>query len=237
MSATTGQILTDGWELLPSPYSPDQLQRLRDAAVKLADQQDDAVRQRDGAVYAARNVLSLCPEIVELWRTDSLVDWLSRLLGPKTGLVRALFFDKPPEQTWALPWHKDLLIAVRPFERVEGYSRPRLRAGVWHTEPPVEVLQQMITLRIHLDAMTLDNGPLQVLSGSHLTGKALQTSKHEPSTITSDAGDILAMRPLTVHSSGRSSPDCPSHRRVLHLEFSGMPSLPGRVEWAQFFPI
>jgi len=226
-----------GWELLTGIYPGEQLAALQQATAPLSQQTVEAVRQRDGAVYAARNVLQLCPELVTAWRTPTLIRFLTGHLGLQAGLVRALYFDKPPEQTWALPWHKDLLIAVADNMPAAGYSTPRPRAGVLHSEPPLAVLEQMLTLRIHLDPMTLRNGPLQVITGSHRTGKDLIIHGFPEATITSQAGDVLAMRPLLVHSSGRSDPDCRDHRRVLHLEFSGVPQLPGGVCWHTFIPV
>ncbi|SFJ70134.1 phytanoyl-CoA dioxygenase family protein [Planctomicrobium piriforme] len=224
----------NGWELLPGIYDDERVGEFQQRLATLSDSSADAVRQRDGAVYAARNVLDLCPEILTLWRTPRLEKFITKVLGSQAGLVRALFFDKPPEQTWALPWHKDLLIAVANDLQGKGYSRPRPRAGVLHSEPPLSVLEQMLTLRIHLDPMTPDNGPLQVLSGSHRTGKTLVIDGFEQVCVTSAAGDVLAMRPLLVHSSGRSDPDCSLHRRVLHLEFAALEELPGGVEWQRF---
>ncbi|MCA9025574.1 MAG: phytanoyl-CoA dioxygenase family protein [Planctomycetaceae bacterium] len=198
---------------------------------------DEAVRERDGAVYASRNVLELCPALIEAWRTERLTELLGDVLGAEVGLVRGLYFDKPPQQTWALPWHKDLTIAVREPIEAEGYSKPRLRAGVWHCEPPVEVLQAMLTLRIHLDEVTEENGPLQVLSGSHRTGKPLRIDDFQPQPVLVNAGDVFAMRPLLAHCSGRSREGTQRHRRVLHLEFAGMPKLPGGHEWHAFHPV
>lgn len=237
MKTRSATFEVDGWQQLSGIFRGEDLDRLRAAMRALSTEQDEAVRQRDGAVYAARNVLNLCPEVQELWRQSELVEFVREHLGMGAGLVRALYFDKPPDQTWALPWHKDLLIAVEPFESAPGFSRPRPRAGVLHSEPPLAVLEQMVTLRIHLDPMTLDNGPLQVLSGSHRTGKTLQLEEFAPVVIVSDAGDVLAMRPLVVHSSGRSSPGCTAHRRVLHLEFSSQGTLSEPVRWHQFIPV
>jgi ectoine hydroxylase-related dioxygenase (phytanoyl-CoA dioxygenase family) len=198
---------------------------------------NDAVRERGGAAYACRNVLELCPPLVTAWRTAPLIVLLDRVLGQEAGLVRGLYFDKPPAQTWALPWHKDLTIAVRDDREVPGYSKPRLKAGVWHCEPPLSVLEGMLTLRIHLDEVTEENGPLEVLPGSHRTGKELRMSRFEPRRILAGAGDVLVMRPLLAHSSGRSHAGTRRHRRVLHLEFAGVRQLPGGQQWHAFYPV
>ncbi len=226
-----------GWQLIECAYSADKVSGLQSCLSRLIESRDESVRHRAGAVYAARNVLDLCPEILTEWKAPALEEFVLSVLGPDAGLVRSLYFDKPPEQTWALPWHKDLLIAVADDTLCNGYSRPRPRAGVLHSEPPVQVLQNMVTLRVHLDAMTPENGPLEVLTGSHATGKELVITGFNRVTITSAAGDVFAMRPLLVHCSGRSHADCLDHRRVLHLEFSGLPVLPGGVKWQTFVPV
>jgi len=228
----------DGFTLVRSVYDARALGEIAQVLQSKFAGRNESVRQRNGEPYAARNVLELCPEIINLWRTPKIVDWLTDLLGDSAGLVRGLYFDKPPEQTWALPWHKDRLIAVRDqVIDAAGYSRPRLRMGVPHSEPPVEVLESMLTLRIHLDDVTDENGPLQVLPGSHRTGKDLRIEEFKPTVITCQAGDILAMRPLLAHCSGSSAPECRRHRRILHLEFSGMSTLPGDVQWWSFYPV
>jgi ectoine hydroxylase-related dioxygenase (phytanoyl-CoA dioxygenase family) len=88
--------------------------------------------------------------------------------------VRTLFFDKPPGQSWALPWHKDLTVAVRDNRLPSPhFVRPTRKGGVPHVEAPLSVLEAMLTARVHLDAATEENGALQVVPGSHRAGKAL----------------------------------------------------------------
>jgi Phytanoyl-CoA dioxygenase (PhyH) len=223
-----------GWCVLEGVVLTPQLQRLRDLCDCILESPDEGVRQSAGAVYAARNVMDLVPDVCDAWKNDVLLEFVRRRLGVQAGLVRVLYFDKPPEQSWALPWHKDLLIAVDSMREAPGYSPPRPRAGVPHTEPPLEVLESMLTLRIHLDEITPENGPLQVASGSQRTGKALQVDGYERHSICTAAGSVLAMTPLLAHCSGRSSPGTTRHRRILHLEFSGLRELPGGVGWHQF---
>lgn len=234
---TITRFSSDGWCLLHAAIDEPVLQRLRCLTQQLVETNGPGVRASAGAVYAARNVLDLVPEIRQAWKTPALIDFVSTCLGPDAGLVRALFFDKPPGHSWGLPWHKDLLIAVQPFAEAEGYSQPRLRVGVTHTEPPLEVLKSMLTLRIHLDEITEENGPLQVATSSHITGKALKLTGCPIETIFTNAGDVLAMTPLLSHCSGRSHAATTRHRRVLHLEFSNLPRLPGGVRWHCFGPV
>ncbi|MBL8848347.1 MAG: phytanoyl-CoA dioxygenase family protein [Planctomycetaceae bacterium] len=224
-----------GWCLLPAVFESAEVTAMQESLNRAftAAESDEAVRRRGAAIYAARNVIDVCPDVAAMWRTELLQEFVSRILGPECGLVRGLFFDKPPDQTWSLPWHKDLLIAIADETVAAGYSRPRLRAGVWHTEPPVEVLEQILTLRIHLDPANADNGALCVLTGSHRTGKRAAVG-FPSQMIHARPGDVLAMRPLLSHSSGSSSPETRSHRRILHLEFASSELLPGGVRWHRF---
>ncbi len=229
--------LEQGWCVLPQAIEPDRLCQLIELTDRLAVSADEGVRRSAGAVYAARNVIDVAPEILTAWRSTTLVEFVKRRLGAGAGLVRVLYFNKPPDQTWALPWHKDLLIAVEPFDEAPGYSPPRPRAGVLHSEPPLEVLESMLTLRLHLDEITPENGPLQVASGTHRTGKTLLLEGHERHTICTAAGDALAMTPLLAHCSGSSHPATTRQRRILHLEFSSLRDLPGAVRWHCFDPV
>lgn len=202
-----------------------------EAALAQVPEADGAIRREGGQLTAARNLIDLFPPCRDLWRVPALTDLLAEVLGPKAGLVRALYFDKPPERTWALPWHQDLSIAVKAHRAVPGFSKPTTKAGVPHLEAPADLLHRMLFLRIHLDAMTPDNGPLRVLPGSHRHGVGMTWNEAGAETILCEAGDVLAIRPLVVHSSIASTPGCTSHRRILHLEFAAEPDLPGGLEW------
>jgi hypothetical protein len=234
----TESIERDGFAVVAGALSDtecDQLVRALAAALEAARGDEQAVLAADGVIYAARNVLGWFPAARQAWRTPTLIGLLRSVLGPACGLVRGLYFDKPPGRTWTLPWHKDLTIAVRdnrlPSTR---FSRPTVKAGVPHVEAPVELLEAMLTLRIHLDDVTEANGPLRVVPGSHKGGKALDLSPAAERSILVRRGDVLAIRPLVAHASTASRPEAARHRRILHLEFSGWPNLPDGYAWQEY---
>lgn len=198
---------------------------------------ESSIRGDEGTIYAARNVLELWPDAANVWRVPSLTQCLTAILGSRFGLVRILFFDKPPQQTWALPWHKDLTIAVRDNRLPSRhFSKPTRKAGVPHVEAPLSVLESMLTARIHLDEATEENGPLKVVPGSHRTGKALTLDLAPPARILAKSGEVLLMRPLLAHCSGKSHPHTTLHRRILHLEFAAAADLPDGYAWHDFIP-
>jgi ectoine hydroxylase-related dioxygenase (phytanoyl-CoA dioxygenase family) len=163
-----------------------------------------------------------------------LLNALRAILGERFGLVRVLYFDKPPGESWALPWHKDLAIAVVDNQLPSThFERPTVKYGVPHVEAPTWLLEQMLTARLHLDEVTEDNGPLRVLPSSHLGGKQSGGTENEV-RITCGRGDVLLMRPLLSHCSGHSRDSTTRHRRILHFEFSPVMDLPDGYRWQTF---
>ncbi len=240
LPAALATLETDGFVLLPAIYGTSEVSRLivdLSAALLHANDEGESIRSGAGGVYAARNILQLYPPSQTVWRKPVLMKFMSSVLGPGFGLVRGLFFDKPPERSWSLPWHKDLTIAVQ-NNRLPSqlFGKSTNKAGVPHVEAPPELLARMLTLRIHLDAITDENGPLKVIPGSHHAGRELENSQAQPFAILSAAGDVLAMRPLVSHCSGQSLPGTALHRRILHLEFASDSLLPDGYAWHTFIP-
>jgi hypothetical protein len=114
------------------------------------------------------------------------------------------------------------------------FAKPTLKAGVPHIEAPPAVLERMLTVRIHLDPITTANGPLKVLPGTHLTRQVMPSAAVLRHSVLGDAGDVLIMRLLLAHASGRSEPETHLHCRVLHLEFAADPNLTDGYEWHRF---
>lgn len=236
-SSESRAFVRDGYFLIEKSLDARTVQRLRSDCEIAFRRCDHGVRSRKGkgSVYAARNVIDLVPNVKEVWRSGSLLSFLTNQLGADFGLVRALFFDKPPEQSWSLPWHKDLTIAVKDNAiQSRHFSNPTVKATIPHVVASDLVLQSMVTLRIHLDKVTDENGPLRVLPGSHLHRDCLGQGMDTVATIIADEGDTLAMRPLIHHSSGNSKCGSQLHRRILHLEFSSMQSLPDGAIWYHY---
>lgn len=193
-------------------------------------------RQRGGSTYALRHVLSASPTLAELAASGALAELAMEAAGAGARAVRGIWFDKTPEANWKIAWHQDRTIAVRERVDIAGFGPWSEKLGVVHVEPPAELLESMVALRIHLDDCPADNGPLRMLPGSHRCGKlspaeiAVWISERgsEAVTCTARRGDVLAMRPLTLHAS--SSAQSPTGRRVLHLEYCAQ-TLPGGLHW------
>ncbi|QDU97159.1 phytanoyl-CoA dioxygenase family protein [Lignipirellula cremea] len=230
-------LRAQGFLLLRGVFTPEEAAeitvRLQAALGAVADA--SAIRSRGQSVYAGRNLFDWFPQAKRLWDRPPLQELLANVLGERGGLVRGLFFDKPPDQAWSLPWHRDRTIAVRDNRLPSSlFTHPTVKAGVPHVEAPVELLRQMLTLRIHLDAADEQNGALQVLPGSHQEGTSDSPPTGDGVLIAAAAGDVLAMRPLLSHCSGSSLPGVDRRRRILHFEFAPSPDLPDGFVWHDF---
>tara|TARA_R110002049_G_scaffold285698_4_gene467009 strand:- start:155695 stop:156429 length:735 start_codon:yes stop_codon:yes gene_type:complete len=232
-----GNLQHDGYSMLRNAIDGGTVQRLLGVCRDVFHNDSDQVRARSsrGHVYAARNLIETIPEVTTVWQNSVLLSFLHHRLGDQFGLVRALFFDKPPDRTWALAWHKDTSIAVKDNSLGSVFfSRPTTKSGVPHVIACDEVLRQMLTLRIHLDEVTDANGPLRVIPGSHLSSDSEGKGINAVVDVHAAAGDVLAMRPLISHSSGASVPGTKRHRRIMHLEFSSSQALPDGFQWYDY---
>lgn len=184
--------------------------------------------------HGVRNLLSESAAIKAFIHSTTIRDIVEPILGEHARPVRAIFFDKTPQANWNVAWHQDTTIAVNGRFDLEGYGPCSEKAGVVHVEPPASILQQLLTLRIHLDVTDENNGALRVIPGTHnqgriLSDEILQIIENLPAIqCPAKPGDILLMRPLLLHSSRKSKK--PEHRRIIHVEFSSV-ELPSPLQW------
>ena len=154
------------------------------------------------------------------------------VLGGEAVAVRAILFDKTPSTNWNLAWHQDTKIAVKERVDIPGISQWSKKEGVVHCQPPVEILEKMVALRLHLDPCGEQNGPLRVIPRSHIRGilpGSEPVDEEDGVHCTCEIGDVILMKPLLLHASNKS--EVPGHRRVIHIEYCSA-SLPPPLEWA-----
>ena len=180
-----------------------------------------------------RGLLSL-PAVAALAQSDQLHALVRPHLSANPFPVRAIYFDKSPDANWLVTWHQDMTLALQARADVSGFGPWSIKNGVPHVQPPVELLEKMLTIRLHLDDADETNGALRVLPGSHRLGRLSseriqQLRSQQPDFLCAvSAGDALLMRPLLLHASGRSTSK--RRRRVLHIEYAGF-ALPGELQW------
>lgn len=159
---------------------------------------------------------------------------VARCLGPATRPVRMILFDKSAATSWALGWHQDRTIVVRERVEVAGFGPWTVKSGLFHVAPPIDLLERMMTIRIHLDPVPATNAPLLIAPGSHLLRRVPQAeienavARHGVSACVAEPGDIWAYSTPILHASDAAFE--PRRRRVLQVDYSAE-DLPGGLEW------
>lgn len=184
--------------------------------------------------HGVRNLLRASPELRARACGAPLANLAAAALGKPCTPVKGIYFDKCPDANWVVPWHQDLTIALAEQHQVPGFENWTCKHGAFHAQPPVQVLEDQVTLRIHLDDCPDSNGALRVVPGSHrlgrLTPERIRELRESAGEVSCAAkrGDILVMSPLILHASPKALE--PSHRRIVHVEYSAA-RLPEPLRW------
>jgi hypothetical protein len=210
----TQQLQEKGYATLPALYTAAEIAALLHCLESAPAASPNFRRSQD--VFAIRNLLGEIPALWPLLDTPALHGLLGELFPAGCHLTKGIYFDKPAGSNWlvACPW--------------------TAKAGWVAVQPPVQVLENTVTIRLHLDDCDATNGALKVVPGSHLGGvvPAATIAAHTATATvcTVPAGGAMLMKPLLLHASSRSTSDRP--RRVIHLEFSAA-ELPAGLAWRE----
>ena len=85
--------------------------------------------------------------------------------------VQCTYFEKSIDNNWLVPIHQDLSIPVRvrvDHPALRGWSD---KEGTLFVQPPADVLETLVAVRIHLDPCLETDGPLQLVPGTHTRGR------------------------------------------------------------------
>ena len=225
------EVESAGFSIVHRVFEKAEVDHLINSLSTICDQ--NGVRSR-GGVYAIRNLLTLSPVIRVLACSLTVRSIAEEVLWGTALPVRATLFDKTPEANWLVPWHQDLTICPAARLEVPGYGPWTRKAGLWHVQPPASVLERMLSVRIHLDDCSEHNGALRLIPGTHRLGRLtapqiVETVRTSASkTCDVEAGGVLLMRPLLLHSSSAGFEA--SHRRVIHIDYASG-ELNGGLRW------
>lgn len=219
-----GPNLADDGYLVASDVLPAEL-RASLLAIFAAEAGDRA-GVRNGLDHGAVRALACSPSVRAV---------IEPVLGPEAFAVRATLFDKHAAANWVVAWHQDRVVPVQQRVDHAGYGpwSDKGEDGVF-VEPPVEVLQSLLAVRIDVDGSGPTNGGLRVVPGSHRDGVLSRerivalVNARPAATPDVPPGGALVLRPLLLHGSLRATGAC--HRRIVHLEIAPR-ELTGRVRF------
>lgn len=186
-------------------------------------------------LFAIRRFVKEVPAIIPHIFTNTLQTCINQLFGNGYFLTKSIYFDKPEQSNWFVAYHQDLTISVNEKLPADGFSQWTVKHDQFAVQPPVSLLENIFTIRIHLDDTDENNGALKIIPQSHRKGiwrvDALDHTKETEVVCKVKKGGIMIMQPLLLHASNRTTNK--SRRRVIHLEFSNQ-SLPGGLQWAEY---
>jgi ectoine hydroxylase-related dioxygenase (phytanoyl-CoA dioxygenase family) len=189
-------------------------------------------------LFAIRRFVKEVPAIGPLVFNSRLRTVIDQLFGPDYFLVKSIYFDKPEQSNWFVAYHQDLTISVDEKKQVAGFEQWTVKNDQFAVQPPVALLENIFTIRIHLDDTDENNGALKIVPGSHRKGiyrpETIDWNTEKEVACKVQRGGIMVMQPLLLHASNRTTNN--NKRRVIHLEFSNR-LLPGGLQWAEYLPL
>ncbi len=185
-------------------------------------------------LFAIRQFLKEVPEIRDLIFNDSVQQIIREIFGAKYFVVKSIYFDKPETSNWYVAYHQDLTISVDKKLELPDFGPWTTKLNQFAVQPPLEVLENIYTIRIHLDDTDENNGALKVVPKSHAKGiyrpETIDWAVETEHICNVERGGIMIMKPLILHGSNRTTNG--KKRRVIHIEFSDK-ELPEVLQWSE----
>jgi ectoine hydroxylase-related dioxygenase (phytanoyl-CoA dioxygenase family) len=201
--------------------------------IESADTSGETFR-KSANLFAIRQFLKEIPQAAALIFNSKLKAIIHNVFGSDYFVIKSIYFDKPGDSNWFVSYHQDLTISVKDRVETAGYGPWTVKQNQFAVQPPLPVLENIYTIRIHLDDTNEDNGALKVVPNSHSKGiyrpENIDWSVETEVSCNVEAGGIMLMKPLLLHSSARSTNH--NRRRVIHIEFSNV-LLTEPLQWAE----
>ncbi|MCU0430976.1 MAG: phytanoyl-CoA dioxygenase family protein [Cytophagaceae bacterium] len=226
------EVKQNGFSVVEKCFTPEEVLHMQ-ALLDELPEHHPLIRRSEG-LYAIRQVFKLVPALKELVAIRSMINLLEASFQSDCFLVKSIYFDKPPHSNWFVSYHQDLSISVDRKVEIDGFQHWTQKFQQFGVQPPIRFLENMLTVRIHLDDTDSENGALRVIPGSHTKGflrpEEAESMRSMEQLVPVGSGGIMLMKPLLMHASSRSTAS--KRRRVLHLEFSNQ-ELPGNLRWSE----
>lgn len=174
--------------------------------------------------HAIRQLINQKPKIQQLiFGNQNFRALFNSVCDETYFLTKAIYFNKPSKSNWFVSYHQDLSVSVVEKVEAENYTSWTNKNGQLGVIPPVDILENTITFRIHLDETDYTNGALKIISNSHKNGIIRVDENFDKNNFGKEVlcnvekGGVMLMKPLLLHSSQKSISE--NDRRVIHLEF------------------
>ncbi len=230
------ELSENGYSILSNLYSNHEVEEILNCIENSESNLNSYLKTKD--LFAIRQLINNIPDLGPLLFNSKLKELIFNFSESEYFLTKAIYFDKPSESNWFVGYHQDLSISVDKKTEIENYQNWTFKKGQYGVQPPIEILKDTITIRIHLDDTDGNNGALKVIPKSHLNG--IVRAESEIWNVENEfickikKGSVMLMKPLTLHASNRTTNG--KKRRVIHLEFNKH-KLTKPLKWLEYFSV
>lgn len=236
LQAHKAHILENGFTVINNIFS-DKETELMIEMLERTDISNENFRKSED-LFAIRQFLKELPEINDLVFNNNIKTIISEIFGEKYVAVKSIYFDKPEKSNWYVAYHQDLTVSVDKRIEMAGFGPWTTKKNQFAVQPPLSILENVYTIRIHLDDTDENNGALKVIPASHSKGicrpETIDWNVETEEICNVERGGVMIMKPLILHGSNRTTNG--KKRRVIHIEFSDM-ELPGELQWSEKYAV
>jgi ectoine hydroxylase-related dioxygenase (phytanoyl-CoA dioxygenase family) len=225
------QLESEGFTLIENIFSEEEIDSLANTINQIDSSKPTFRKTTD--LFAIRQVLKEIPYIQKIIFNEKLKALIKNHFGENYFVVKSIYFDKPEQSNWFVAYHQDLTISVDKKLPLDGYGPWTVKQDQFAVQPPLNVLQNIYTIRIHLDDTDERNGALKIIPKSHLAIRRPETidrQKEQELYCKVKKGGVMIMKPLLLHASDKTTNN--NKRRILHIEFSNI-ELPPEINWSE----
>lgn len=226
------EIENVGFTTIKNVFSDGQIEEI----LQLINQSDTSRKtfRKSADLFAIRQFLKEVPGIAELILNDEFKMLIQNVFGQDYFVIKSIYFDKPEQSNWFVSYHQDLTISVDKKVELDDYTKWTVKQDQFSVQPPLDMLKQIFTVRIHLDDTDESNGALKVVPGSHLKDiyrpEDIDWANETEHICDVPKGGVMIMKPLLLHSSSRTTNN--NKRRVIHIEFCNQ-ELHAELKWVE----
>ncbi|MET3035690.1 phytanoyl-CoA dioxygenase family protein [Chryseobacterium sp. NRRL B-14859] len=232
LSPYKSHIQEYGFSVINAVFSNEEIEKINHILQGIDTSKENFRKSED--LFAIRQFLKEVPEIKDLIFNDHLKRIVKEVFGEQYFVVKSIYFDKPETSNWYVAYHQDLTISVDKKLELPDFGPWTTKQNQFAVQPPLDILENIYTIRIHLDDTDENNGALKVIPKSHAKGiyrpETIDWTVETEEICNVEKGGIMMMKPLTLHGSNRTTNG--RKRRVIHIEFSDK-ELPEVLQWSE----
>jgi len=225
-------IQENGFTVINNIFSEEEIEEIS-KVIQNIDTSKETFRKSED-LFAIRQFLKEVPEVKDLIFNKNLKTIIKEIFGDNYFVVKSIYFDKPEKSNWYVAYHQDLTISVDKKIDLENFGPWTTKQNQFAVQPPLDILENIFTIRIHLDETDENNGALKVVPKSHSKGicrpETIDWSLETENICNVEKGGVMIMKPLLLHGSNRTTNG--KKRRVIHIEFSDK-ELPEQLCWSE----